>query len=129
MQAAYDDWLSRVLPVAESRSLPTTFGTAHVLSFGSTRGRRDAAALLGPVLDTASSERDDSPPVIALPGTNFPALAWSPLLPVAGVQCHAVDLIGQPGRTTGPRLSPSGQATVQWLDDVLDGLAAAKAVE
>lgn len=100
-----------------------------MLLFCSTPGHRAAVAAGGPVVDIASPERQDSPPVIALPGRNLPALAWSPLLPVAGVQCHAVDLIGQPGRTTGPRLSPSGQAMVQWLDDVLDGLAAAKAVE
>lgn len=63
--------------------------------------------------------------MLALAGTNFPAtLAWGSLLPLAsrGYRVFAVDLIGQPGRSTGPRLQTSGTDYVDWVDDVLDAL-------
>lgn len=103
---AYDAWLGRLPVAVDSLVVPTRFGNAHVI----TAGDHDP-----------TSQR---PAVVALAGTNFPALAWGSLLPLASRGCRvfAVDLIGQPGRSTGPRLQTSGADYVDWVDDVLDGL-------
>lgn len=103
---AYDAWLKRLPVAVDSLVVPTRFGNAHVIATGDH--------------DPASPR----PAVVALAGTNFPALAWGSLLPLAsrGYRVFAVDLIGQPGRSTGPRLQTSGTDYVGWVDDVLDAL-------
>ena len=103
---AYDVWLQRSPVAVESLRVPTRFGTAHVLTGG----------------QAAADGRDT--PVIALAGTNFPALAWSPLLPLrtCDFRFFGVDLIGQPGRSQGNRLKPSSEDSLRWLEDVMDGL-------
>lgn len=75
------------------------------------------------VTANGSDPKPQRPAVVALPGTNFPALAWRCLLEpsLRGSRVFAVDLIGQPGRSQGPRLH-GGDDVVSWLDDVLDGL-------
>ena len=51
-------------------------------------------------------------------------LAWDGLRDLSshGYRVFAVDLIGQPGLSQGPRLRASGHDYVEWLDDVLDRL-------
>ena len=109
----YARWLETVPEPVRSRRIPTRFGDAHVLAIGR-----------GSTQDLPRSV-DGEPAIVALAGTNFPAVAWAPLLPLAerGFRVFAVDLIGQPGRSDGDRLSPSSPKAVEWLEDVMDGLA------
>lgn len=108
----YATWLATIPGPVASRRIATRFGAAHVLSTEPfPPGKRPAAD--GP-----------APSVIALAGTNFPALAWAPLFPLTkrGFRLVAVDLIGQPGRSEGDRMAASSSGMVGWLEDVMDGL-------
>ncbi len=102
---AYMAWMKQVPTGAQSLMVPTRYGDAHVLTAHGPNA--------GP----------QWPAVLALPGTNFPALAWACLLapPLRDYRVFAVDLVGQPGRSQGPRLG-AVEAIVGWVDDVLDGL-------
>lgn len=101
---AYEAWLTRLPAAVESLTVPTRFGDAHAIAAG------DRAA--------------PRPAVVALAGTNFPAPAYASLLALAdrGRRVLAVDLIGQPGRSAGPRLRTSGTDYVDWVDDIVDAL-------
>lgn len=101
--AAYDAVLARWPAGTEQRRVPTPYGTTHVNSCGP----RDAR------------------PVVLLHGAGATSTSW---FPVAAELCrthrvHAVDLIGDPGRSvaSGPRPRTVDDLT-RWLDAVLDGL-------
>ena len=103
---AYERWMERLPTDLKSLTVPTRYGQANVVT----------AAEPG-----VNPRR---PAIVALPGTNFPALAWSCLFepPLRDRRVFAVDLIGQPGRSEGARQRASGPQPVAWLDDLLTGL-------
>lgn len=108
----YARWLETIPGPIAARRIPTRFGDAHVLRIGRL------------LTEDGRGAQHRAPAVIALAGTNFPALAWTPLSPLTkrGLRLFAVDLIGQPGRSDGDRLPPSSPDLVRWLSDVMDGL-------
>lgn len=65
-----------------------------------------------------------APPVILLHGAASNALAWIGEIETysRSLRVYAVDLPGEPGRSSPNRPSWSGPAYVEWLEDVLDGL-------
>ena len=99
---AYRDWMKRLDRPLEASRIKTHLGHAHSLVVG----------------------EGDGPAIVALAGTNFPAVASAPLLGLAdrGHRVFAVDLVGQPGRSEGRRLEPSSPEMVRWLEEVVDGL-------
>ncbi|MFF2351433.1 alpha/beta fold hydrolase [Kitasatospora sp. NPDC058115] len=102
--AAYDEALARwPLPV-EALTVPTPYGTARVNACGPRDGR----------------------PLVLLPGGGATATCWTAnaaALAAAGHRVLAVDLPGDPGRSTldHPRLDGL-PALLGWLDAVLDAL-------
>ena len=113
VEREYARWLATIPEPVRSRRIPTRFGEAHVLSVDPSSERDRPSTVAG------------EPAIIALAGTNFPAVACGPLFPLAerGFRVFAVDLIGQPGRSEGIRLAPSRAEAVEWLEEVMDGLA------
>lgn len=67
---------------------------------------------------------DDAPPVILLHGASSNALAWIGDVQTCSrsLRVYAVDLPGEPGRSSPNRPPWSGPAYVEWLEDVLNGL-------
>lgn len=105
--AAYADLLAHWPVPCESLRVPTRAGETFVIASG------PAAA----------------PPLVLLHGaqTNaaswmFEAAAWS-----ADFRVFAVDVIGEPGLSAPVRLDLEGEAHALWLDDILAGLAVARA--
>ncbi|MFE6868223.1 alpha/beta fold hydrolase [Kitasatospora sp. NPDC057692] len=102
--AAYDEALARwPLPV-EALTVPTPYGATRVNACGPRDGR----------------------PLVLLPGGGATATCWSAnaaALAGAGHRVLAVDLLGDPGRSTldRPRLGGVPEL-LGWLDAVLDGL-------
>ncbi|MFB7474440.1 alpha/beta fold hydrolase [Kitasatospora sp. NPDC056184] len=102
--AAYDEALARwPLPV-ETLTVPTPYGATRVNACGPRDGR----------------------PLVLLPGGGATAACWSAnaaALAGAGHRVLAVDLVGDPGRSTldRPRLGGVPEL-LGWLDAVLDGL-------
>ncbi|MER6363715.1 alpha/beta hydrolase [Kitasatospora sp. NPDC001527] len=102
--AAYDEALSRwPLPV-EALTVPTPFGATRVNACGPRGGR----------------------PLVLLHGGGATATCWSATaagLAGAGHRLLAVDLVGDPGRSTLDRPRLAGLPDLLgWLDAVLDGL-------
>ena len=85
-----------------SRRVETTFGSTHVL-------------VAGP---------EGAPPLLALQGGNVVnplTLAW--LTPLVGeYRIYAPDTIGQPGKSSGRRVSANDASLGEWCEQVLDGL-------
>jgi pimeloyl-ACP methyl ester carboxylesterase len=102
IQALYDEALDGLGLGYESLTVGTRAGDTHVLAVGP----------------------GDAPPVVFLPGGNFlnpTCLRWfSPL--AADHRLYAPDLVGQPGRSSQTRPSPTGDGDAFWVEDVLDGL-------
>lgn len=102
--AAYDEVLAADWPAGTvSSQVRTPYGTTHINSCGP----------------------GGAPPLILLPGGGAPSTVWS--AQAAGLgrthRIHAVDLVGEPGRsTTGERPLRSAAGLTAWLDAVLDGL-------
>ncbi|NUS56593.1 MAG: alpha/beta fold hydrolase [Streptomycetaceae bacterium] len=101
---AYADVLATRWPAeAESATVDTPFGSAHVISYG----------------------RPDAPPLVLLPGGGATATAWFATAAALGTthRVHAVDTIGEPGRSTAAPGRPVTAIADQlaWLDHVLDG--------
>lgn len=71
-----------------------------------------------------SSGPNDAPPVILLHGSGANATTW--LSDVAAwsqkFRVHAVDMLGEPGRSAEVRLALDSDDTAAWLDDVLEAL-------
>jgi pimeloyl-ACP methyl ester carboxylesterase len=76
-----------------------------------------------------ASGPNDSPPVLLLHGAASNALAWIGEIEAYSrmLRVYAVDLPGEPGRSSHNRPAWSGPAYVEWMEDVLDGLGLDKA--
>lgn len=102
VMAIYDRVLANWPVPHEARSLPTRHGETFVISSG------DAA----------------SPPLILLHGAASNALSW--IGDVAAYsrhyRVHAIDLIGEPGRSAPTRPSWAGPAYVEWMEDLVQSL-------
>lgn len=102
IQAIYDRQVERLGFATESRTLPTRFGSTHVLVAG----------------------RQEARPLVCLQGgntTNPVTLQWiQPLLEKFRV--YAPDTVGHPGRSAETRLSTRDNSYGQWVVDLLDGL-------
>ena len=100
--ASYDAVLARWPVPHESRFLETGFGATHVISFGA----------------------DDARPLLLLHGLGTNATSWFPLVTALAARhrVHAVDTIGDVGKSTGTRPSYRSGDHARWLDMVFDGL-------
>ncbi|MEU2456694.1 MULTISPECIES: alpha/beta fold hydrolase [Streptomyces] len=102
--AAYDDVLAAHWPAGTSSSLvPTPYGATHVNS-------------CGPV---------GAPPLVLLPGGGATSTVWSAQASLLGRthRIHAVDLVGEPGRSVrGERPIRTVADLNAWLDALLGGL-------
>ncbi len=107
MMALYDAELARLPFAYESRYVPTRCGPTHVLACGSL----------------------DAPPLVLVQGYGGNVAWWRPQLLdfVHSFRVYAVDVIGQPGRSSPARPSELGHAYTHWLAEVLDGLGIARA--
>ena len=103
-QRTIADWYERqpISAAIQSRMVNTPSGATHVLKSG------DEAL----------------PPLLLLPGTNFPALSWQEYLVALSDTFHviAVDVIGQPGKSAPERPSFKGIGYARWLVDLVDAL-------
>ncbi|MFE6662329.1 alpha/beta fold hydrolase [Streptomyces sp. NPDC057697] len=103
---AYDEVLATAWPAGTTHSRITTpYGTTHVNSCGPA----------------------DAPPLVLLPGGGATSTVWSAQVAHLGRthRVHAVDLIGDPGRSVaGERPLRTARDLTSWLDGVLDGLGA-----
>ena len=101
--AAYDAVLEDWPVPFEELEVPTQSGVTHVIASGP----------LG------------APPLILLPSFSGTATVWR--LNMEGLsrhfRCYAVDVIGQPGKSTTPRDALDRQQFAAWLTGLLDGLA------
>lgn len=70
------------------------------------------------------------PPVVLLHGAGFNSASWTPDVHAwaSTHRLHAVDVIGEPGRSAVSRPSFDSDAYTIWIDDVLDGLELEKTV-
>lgn len=104
--AAYDEFLAKRWPPGTTTSrIPTPYGTTHITS----HGPADATA----------------PPVVLLPGGGATSTVWHAQAAHLGRtrRVHAVDLIGEPGRSTpGERPVRTVADLTAWLDAVLEAL-------
>ncbi|MER5745638.1 alpha/beta hydrolase [Streptomyces sp. NPDC002225] len=108
-RTAYDDVLATAWPAATTPSdLPTPYGTTRVNSHGP----------------------EDAPPLVLLAGGGATSTVWYAQAAHLGRthRVHAVDLVGEPGRSVaGRRPVRTADDLTAWLDAVLDGLAADRA--
>ncbi|MEU6316143.1 alpha/beta fold hydrolase [Streptomyces sp. NPDC047009] len=102
--AAYDEVLAEWPADTRQSSVPTPYGRTRVTSSGPA----------------------DAPPLVLLPGGRATAVSWYANAAALSRSCrvHAVDLIGDPGRSVpDPRRPVRTVADLTaWLDAVLDGL-------
>jgi pimeloyl-ACP methyl ester carboxylesterase len=102
LRAAYDKHLTHWPVPAETREVSTRHGSTFVVSSGS----------------------PSRPPLVLLHGAASNALMW--VADVAELsrthRVHAVDIVGEPGRSAPTRLPYTGSGYADWLGDVLDGL-------
>lgn len=99
---AYDTVLAR-WPDASTRDVRTPYGTTRVTSVGAT----------------------DAPPLVLLPGGGATSMVWQRTAPALARthRVHAVDLVGEPGRSVpGDRPVRTAGDACGWLDALLDGL-------
>ncbi len=104
----YDAALSKWPVSYGTKTVVTSFGATYVISSG------DAA----------------NPPLILLHGASSNATAW--IADVAALShdfyVHAVDVIGEPGKSAPTRLPLDGDAYAQWLAEVAGQLGAERAL-
>uniref|UniRef100_A0AAU3GZ40 Alpha/beta hydrolase n=1 Tax=Streptomyces sp. NBC_01401 TaxID=2903854 RepID=A0AAU3GZ40_9ACTN len=107
--AAYDEVIAARWPAGTTPTVvPTPYGTTHLNSHGP----------------------EDGPPVLLLPGGSATSTVWSAQAARLGRthRVHAVDLVGEPGRSApGERPLRSAADLTAWLDALLDGLGARSA--
>ncbi|GAA3396371.1 alpha/beta fold hydrolase [Streptomyces roseoviridis] len=101
---AYDAVLARWPGDTTTTRVPTPYGTTHLISHGPA----------------------DAPPVLLLPGGGATATGWHGTAAALGAahRVHAVDLVGEPGRSVadpGRPLRTAGDLT-GWLDALLGAL-------
>lgn len=105
-RAAYDEVLAARWPVGTvSTQVPTPYGTTHLNSYGP----------------------EGAPPLLLLPGGGATSTVWYAQAAALGRthRVHAVDLVGEPGRSTvGERPIRTVADLHGWLDAVLDALGA-----
>jgi pimeloyl-ACP methyl ester carboxylesterase len=99
---AYDAAVARWPAPPEQRDVPTRYGATHVLSSGSGRVT----------------------PIVLLPGIAVSAASWFAAVSAFGADrpVHAVDTIGDAGRSVQSAPVRGGDDFVRWLDDVLAAL-------
>ncbi|WP_405879328.1 alpha/beta hydrolase [Streptomyces sp. NBC_01136] len=102
--AAYDKVMAKWPADTEPRTVPTPFGATHVHTCGP----------------------EDRPPLVLLPGGGASSASWFADAAVLARthRVHAVDLIGDPGRSAPDPGRPIRTVTdvTGWLDALLDGL-------
>ncbi|WP_242394799.1 alpha/beta fold hydrolase [Anaeromyxobacter oryzisoli] len=100
--ASYDAILKRWPVPYEARLLETRFGDTHVITFGAEGAR----------------------PLVLLHGLGTNATSWFPLVPALAARhrVHAIDTIGDVGKSAGTRPSYRSGDHARWLDQVLDAL-------
>ncbi|WP_175411085.1 alpha/beta fold hydrolase [Streptomyces sp. TRM64462] len=109
-QAAYDAVITARWPAGTAgATVPTPYGPTYVNTCG----------------------RADGPPVVLLPGGGTTSTAWftTATALAATHRVHAVDLVGDPGRSVPGAGDPPVRTVtdlMRWLDAVLDGLGAAR---
>jgi pimeloyl-ACP methyl ester carboxylesterase len=88
----------------------------------------DVETRLGPT-HVVSSGREDAPPLILLPSFAGTASVWRANAEALGrrFRIHAIDVIGQPGRSVAIRKLEGRQDYADWLSDVMDDLGVARA--
>jgi pimeloyl-ACP methyl ester carboxylesterase len=102
IEALYDRARERLTFATTDRVVPTRFGDAHVLQAGP----------------------EEAPPVVVFQGGNVVnplTLAWFASL-TDRYRIHAPDTIGQPGKSSGARVSANDASLGEWATDVMDGL-------
>jgi pimeloyl-ACP methyl ester carboxylesterase len=106
--ASYDAILARWPVPYESRFLETRFGATHVITFGA----------------------DGARPLVLLHGLGTNATSWFPLATALAARhrVHAVDTIGDVGKSAGTRPSYRSGEYARWLDMVLDELGLGRAL-
>ncbi|MFF0432535.1 alpha/beta fold hydrolase [Streptomyces sp. NPDC004327] len=101
---AYDAVLAHWPHGTTTTTLPTPYGATFVISHGPA----------------------DAPPVLLLPGGGATATGWYATAAALGAthRVHAVDLVGQPGRSVPDARRPIRSAAdlIGWLDALLDAL-------
>lgn len=102
LRAAYDEHLAHWPVPAATREVQTRHGSTFVISSGTPSG----------------------PPLVLLHGAASNALMWIADVAELGQthRVHAVDIVGEPGRSAPNRLPHTGSEHADWLADVLDEL-------
>ncbi|MFI6946263.1 alpha/beta fold hydrolase [Streptomyces sp. NPDC050422] len=107
--AAYDEVITAKWPAGTAQTdIPTPYGTTHLNSYGP----------------------KDAPPLLLLPGGGSTSTVWYAQAVELGRshRVHAVDLVGEPGRSVAGERGTRAIRTVDdlnaWLDAVLNGLGA-----
>jgi pimeloyl-ACP methyl ester carboxylesterase len=91
----------------EAQFVPTEFGETHVISVG----------------------ENGAPPLVLLHGSSSNATMWLADMKVFAkdFRVHAVDIVGQPGKSAEVRPDLNGDGYALWMRDVLHGLGLSKA--
>ncbi|MFI8516634.1 alpha/beta fold hydrolase [Streptomyces sp. NPDC085481] len=101
---AYDTVLAKWPHGTTTATVATPYGTTHLISHGPA----------------------DAPPVLLLPGGGATATGWYGTAAVLGAthRVHAVDLVGEPGRSVADPRRPirTAEDLTGWLDALLDAL-------
>lgn len=122
-----DNTLPRFKTEAGRRSYFEAYDTAFAM-WPVASETLDIPTELGMTRVVASGPRD-GPPLILLHSLAATALVWRPNIAALSRRrrCYAVDVIGQPGRSTA--LRPIDEATdyVAWLNQLMDGLGVSSA--
>jgi pimeloyl-ACP methyl ester carboxylesterase len=106
--ASYEAILARWPVPYESRFLETQFGATHVITFGAA----------------------DARPLVLLHGLGTNATSWFPVATALAARhrVHAVDTIGDVGKSAGTRPSYLSGDHARWLDIVFDRLGVGSAL-
>lgn len=105
--AAYDAALSAWPVPFEEVDIQTSLGRTHIIASG----------------------RNDAPPLILLPSFAATGLVWRSNVAALSqrFRCYAVDVIGQPGRSTAVREIADASEYVAWLGELMNGLGVFRA--
>lgn len=103
LRRTYDAILDQHLPDVVPHTIPTTIGPIAVLSAGPS----------------------DGTPVLLLHGSGATAVSWAPTIRALSdeYRVHAIDLPGEPGRSTATRIPFKAGEQADWAAQVLSSLA------